>query len=96
MLVSVWHGGLAKCHAVQPLYGICTRSSKHVVHVVLGCCRYLYEIAPTKWRCLVVAFGWSGVVSVHSSAAAAAAIKKVLTPASLSGIQIRQCTIVRV
>lgn len=26
-------------------------------------CRYLYEVAPTNRRCLVVAFGWSGVVS---------------------------------
>jgi hypothetical protein len=25
--------------------------------------RYLYEVAPTNRRCLVVAFGWSGVVS---------------------------------
>jgi hypothetical protein len=50
-------------HAMNPL-------ETHVMMVMMGMwwlllfCRYLYEVAPTNRRCLVVAFGWSGVVSI--------------------------------
>uniref|UniRef100_A0A383V7P2 Major facilitator superfamily (MFS) profile domain-containing protein n=1 Tax=Tetradesmus obliquus TaxID=3088 RepID=A0A383V7P2_TETOB len=45
---------------------------------------YLYEIAPTKWRCSVVAFGWSGVpFGIFLGIAVVLILQEALSPAAM-------------